>query len=66
MQEYAFGSVKASTEGELVPVTEVSLAQGDTIFFEHHIFLWKEPSVTITAKAMKGVGKGYSRVFRFT
>lgn len=57
MQEYAFGSVKASTEGELVPVTEVSLAQGDTIFFEHHIFLWKEPSVTITAKAMKGVGK---------
>lgn len=53
----SFGSVKAAASGELVPVTEVSLAQGDTIFFEHHIFLWKDPSVTITAKAMKGVGK---------
>jgi uncharacterized protein (AIM24 family) len=36
---------------------EVSLAQGDTIFFEHHIFLWKDPSVTITTKVMEGVGK---------
>lgn len=55
--EYSYGSVKASTQGELVPVTEVSLGSGDTIFFEHHIFLWKDPSVTITAKMMKGVGK---------
>src|SRR6266849_3161287 len=53
----SFGTVKATTSGELVPVTEVSLAQNDSIFFEHHIFLWKDPSVTITAKAMKGVGK---------
>jgi uncharacterized protein (AIM24 family) len=53
----SFGTVKATTSGELVPVTEVSLAQNDSIFFEHHIFLWKDPSVRITAKAMKGVGK---------
>ena len=53
----SFGTVKATTSGELVPVTEVSLAHNDSIFFEHHIFLWKDPSVTITAKAMKGVGK---------
>jgi uncharacterized protein (AIM24 family) len=51
------GSIKATTSGELVPVTEVSLAQGDSIFFEHHIFLWKDPSVSITAKVMKGLGK---------
>ncbi|MGI0091313.1 MAG: AIM24 family protein [Nitrososphaerales archaeon] len=53
----SFGSIKVITSGELVPVAEVSLAQGDSIFFEHHIFLWKDPTVTITAKAMKGVGK---------
>jgi uncharacterized protein (AIM24 family) len=51
------GSIKATTSGELVPVVEVLLGQGDTIFFEHHIFLWKDPSVTITAKAMKGMAK---------
>jgi uncharacterized protein (AIM24 family) len=55
--EFSYGSVQAVTQGELVPVTEVSLGSGDTIFFEHHIFLWKEPTVTITAKVMKGVGK---------
>jgi uncharacterized protein (AIM24 family) len=53
----SFGTVRATTTGELVPVTEVSLAQNDSIFFEHHIFLWKDPGVTITAKVMKGVGK---------
>ncbi len=46
----SFGTVKASTSGELVPVTEVSLSQTDLILFEHHIFLWKDPSVSITAK----------------
>jgi len=55
--ESSFGPIKVLTQGELVPVTEVSLGQGDSIFFEHHIFLWKDPSVTITAKVMKGVGK---------
>jgi uncharacterized protein (AIM24 family) len=55
--EFSYGSVKALTQGELVPVTEVSLGPNDTIFFEHHIFLWKESPVSITAKVMKGVGK---------
>jgi uncharacterized protein (AIM24 family) len=53
----SFGSSSATTSGELVPVTEVTLASNDTIFFEHHIFLWKEPSVSISAKVMKGVGR---------
>jgi uncharacterized protein (AIM24 family) len=53
----SFGSTTVSTLGELVPVTEVSLGQNDSVFFEHHIFLWKDPSVSITAKVMKGVGR---------
>ena len=53
----SFGTIKVRTSGELVPVTEVELGQGDSIFFEHHILLWKDPTVSITAKVMKGVGK---------
>jgi uncharacterized protein (AIM24 family) len=55
----SFGTVRVSTSGELVPVTEVSLSQNDSIFFEHHNFLWKDPTVTITAKGMKGLGKRF-------
>ena len=43
--------------GELVPVTQVDLAAADSIFFEHHILLWKDPSIAIAAKAMPGMGK---------
>ncbi len=53
----SFGTIKVRTSGELVPVTEVELGQSDSIFFEHHILLWKDPTVSITAKVMKGVGK---------
>ena len=38
-------------------MTQVELAPQDSIFFEHHILLWKDPSVTITAKVMQGLGK---------
>jgi uncharacterized protein (AIM24 family) len=62
----SFGTVKATTSGELVPVTEVSLAQNDSIFFEHHIFLWKDPNVTIAAKAMKVLGRGFLPDYRCT
>jgi len=55
--ETTLGSVKMKTTGELVPVTQVELAPQDSIFFEHHILLWKDPSVTITAKVMQGLGK---------
>jgi uncharacterized protein (AIM24 family) len=51
------GSVTTKTSGELVPVTEVELGSQDSIFFEHHILLWKDPGVSITAKIMQGLGK---------
>ncbi|MHB8566524.1 MAG: hypothetical protein ACYC7D_09660 [Nitrososphaerales archaeon] len=38
-------------------MTEVELAQQDSIFFEHHILLWKDPAASITVRAMKGIGK---------
>jgi uncharacterized protein (AIM24 family) len=45
------------TSGELVPVTEIEMSPSDSIFFEHHILLWKDIGVNITSKVMKGAGK---------
>ena len=43
--------------GELVPVLTVELAPGQSIFFEHHILLWKEPSVQISVRPLAGMLK---------
>jgi uncharacterized protein (AIM24 family) len=53
----ALGSVQVKTNGELVPVTEVALGPNDTIYFEHHILLWMDPTVTISAKVLKGAAR---------
>lgn len=44
-------------EGELVPVLTVELNPGQKIFFEHHILLWKNTTVSIGIRAMKGMLK---------
>jgi len=45
-------------EGELVPVATVNMTSSSkSIFFEHHILLWREPTVDITARILKGIGK---------
>ena len=44
-------------DGELVPALTVELLQGQRIFFEHHILLWKHPSVRIGIRPMKGALK---------
>jgi uncharacterized protein (AIM24 family) len=56
-KEKTFGSVRTRTIGELVPATEVELGNQDSIFFEHYILLWKQPTVSISAKAMQGMGR---------
>ncbi len=44
-------------DGELVPALTVELARGQSIYFEHHILLWKHPSLEITVRPMKGALK---------
>jgi uncharacterized protein (AIM24 family) len=44
-------------DGELVPALTVELLQGQRIFFEHHILLWKHPSISIGVRPMKGALK---------
>jgi uncharacterized protein (AIM24 family) len=54
MTEIHFGSSSCQVEGEIVPVAEVSLAQGDAVYFEHHVMLWKDTSVGMTVMSLPG------------
>ena len=51
-----FGGVTYHIDGELVPVLTVDVSAA-SVYFEHHILLWKHPSVMIGLKAMGGVLK---------
>ncbi len=54
MTEFRFSSSVCQIAGEIVPVAEIALAQGDAVFFEHHVMLWKEPTVPISAMNTDG------------
>jgi uncharacterized protein (AIM24 family) len=54
MTEIHFSSSTCQVEGEIVPVAEINLAQGDTIFFEHHVMLWKDPTVPVSVMPLPG------------
>src|ERR1700688_226955 len=60
MTEIHFSSSTCQVEGEVVPVAEINLGPGDSIFFEHHVMLWKEPHVPVTLMSLAG---GLKRVF---
>ena len=46
-----------SIDGELVPVVDIMLGNQLTIYFEHHILLWKHPGVQLGFKSIKGAAK---------
>lgn len=52
-----FAGVTYHLEGELVPSLTVELTSSQSIYFEHHILLWKHPSVSISIRPMKGAFK---------
>lgn len=51
-----FGGVTYHIEGELVPVLHLELSN-TSVYFEHHVLLWKNPSVEIGIKPLKGAFK---------
>ncbi|HEY4232142.1 MAG TPA: AIM24 family protein [Lacipirellulaceae bacterium] len=53
----SFAGVVYHLDGELVPVLTVELPSGAGIYFEHHVLLWKHPSVNIGLRPMKGALK---------
>jgi uncharacterized protein (AIM24 family) len=54
MTELQFSSSTCQAEGEIVPVAEINLGQGDSIFFEHHVMLWKDDNVPLTVMQLPG------------
>lgn len=57
MAKLQFGNSFCQIEGVYVPVADMSLAAEDTIYFAHHVLLWKDPQVTITTMSLKGAWK---------
>jgi uncharacterized protein (AIM24 family) len=51
-----FGGVTYHLDGELVPVLTVDVSRVP-VYFEHHILLWKHPSVRVSLRPMKGALK---------
>lgn len=41
-------------EGEIVPVVEVTLAAKETVYYEHHVLLWKEQQVRLDILPLTG------------
>ena len=56
-QDESFAGVTYHIEGELVPALTVEVTRGQSVYFEHHILLWKTTTVQIGIRAMKGAFK---------
>ncbi|MEP6775549.1 MAG: AIM24 family protein, partial [Chloroflexota bacterium] len=54
MTEIHFGNSTCQVEGDIVPVAEMNLAQGDAVYFEHHVLLWKDDRVPVTVMPLQG------------
>ena len=57
MAEFRTGNITCQIAGQVVPVAEFTLADGDTIYFEQHTLLWKERTVSLSGKNLKQRGQ---------
>jgi len=55
-KDVTYAGVTYHLLGELVPVLQVELSH-TPIYFVHHILLWKDPSVEVSVKNLKGAFK---------
>lgn len=58
-QIFRSGDLSLRVEGEVVPIVDVELGSQQSIYFEHHILLWKHPNVRLGMKGLKGMLKRY-------
>jgi uncharacterized protein (AIM24 family) len=49
-----FGRSHAQVSGLYVPVVEMDLAEGDAVYFSHHVLLWLQPQVQLAPMAIAG------------
>src|ERR1700759_683421 len=57
MTEFRFHNSTVQVEGELVPAAEIALGQGDAVYFEHHVMLWKDEPTPVAAMPTQGGGR---------
>jgi uncharacterized protein (AIM24 family) len=57
MAKLQFGQSFCQVEGTYVPVADFHLAAGDGVYFAHHVLLWKDTGVQVSAMSMKGAWK---------
>jgi uncharacterized protein (AIM24 family) len=55
----ALDDMAIKVEGELVPVVDVELGSRQTVYFEHHIVLWKQPNVTLGFMGLQNAAKRF-------
>ena len=60
MAKLQIGNSTCQIEGLYVPVADMNLAAGDSVYFTHHVLLWKDPQVNITCMSLAG---GWKRMF---
>ena len=56
-----FANVRYHLDGELVPMLTVEMPPGGAVYFEHHVLLWKYPTMQI---GLHPLGKGLKRRVR--
>jgi uncharacterized protein (AIM24 family) len=57
MAKLQFGRSFCQVEGTYVPVADMNLAAGDSIYFAHHVLLWMDGQVKVSAMSLKGAWK---------
>jgi uncharacterized protein (AIM24 family) len=54
MTEIRFSQSTCQVEGEIVPVAEINLGPQDSVFFEHHVLLWKDDNTQMSVMTLQG------------
>ncbi|HZS47650.1 MAG TPA: AIM24 family protein [Blastocatellia bacterium] len=57
MAKLQIGNSSCQIEGNYVPVADFNLAPADNVYFAHHVLLWKDTQVNVSAMSLKGAWK---------
>ena len=57
MAKIQFGKSSCQIAGNYVPVADMQLAAGDSVYFGHHVLLWMDGQVKVSGMSMKGAWK---------
>ncbi|HEY1755457.1 MAG TPA: AIM24 family protein [Bryobacteraceae bacterium] len=57
MAKLQFGKSSCQIEGVYVPVADLNLAPGESVYFTHHVLLWKDTQVQVSTMSMAGAWK---------